>query len=1019
MHNQNPRREVGNRPASAAGLVSKLPPLAAACALFAAAALTIGPDINPVHAQNRMTFSKASTSSGHIALGLAVRKLSVSGTFLQAPAHPDDETNALFTYFGYGQGLRVIDVQNNRGDGGQNEIGPELFRDIAVLRSSELVSAHRIDGAEQYFTRAIDYGYSFDPEEVITKWGRKDIVGDYVRLWRTLRPDVIVTMNIQGRGGDRAHEATTVLVRESFRAAGDPSMYTDQFEQGLRPWQPKKLYFAGAPVVPGEPGAAGGGGGGGGRGGRRGGGAQGADAEKLTSVPTDSYDELLGRTYAEIASDAHSNHKCQGVGGLGGGRGGPGGGRGGAGGGTPGAAGATADTGRGGAAPAADNGRGGALAGRGGAQAGRGGAQAGRGGGGFGGGRGYSLVDTTLSAQMGKQESGVFEGIDTSLTSIAQYAGADAPGALTGALSAILADGKSAQKAFASGDDAATAAPIEAGLTKIRALRSQLGGMGLNDSARYEIDFRLKQKERDYEDAVLAAHDVTFDALADDGLVIGGQPVQLTLTALNHGQSEVSVTGVAIAGFDSPADCASGAAKKDATYTCSAAAHVPKDAKLTTPYFNDNYWKHPENQAIQIFDPSVPFGVPFAPSPFRVTFHVKAGSVDVTKEIPIEYRYVKDIYFGDKRMELNVVPDFSVRVTPTLAVIPAAATTAKAAEREIHVSVTNGTKGAAKAMVALELPAGWKSTPASVPVNFTHEDESLSARFTVTPPAQPKVGDYNLRAVVTSTVTGDVKFANGYQEIEYPHIQRRQVVKPAEIALKVVDVKTAPNLSVGYIEGVGDQVPQAIQQLGAKLAFIDQDELAWGDLSKHDVIVTGVRAYERRADLRAYNRRLLDFVERGGTVIVQYNKTEFNREDYGPYPAKVSGNRVSDELVPVKVLVPNDPVFNFPNKIGPAAWANWVQERGLYFIGDKDAKYIDLVSMTDSFKDNPGEKLGSLIEAKYGKGRWLYLGLGLWRQLPAGTSGAYQLLANLISLPKAPAVGTPVHRAAAAPGGHQ
>ena len=185
-------------------------------------------DSRPVLAQNRMNFSMVSANSGHIALGLALRKLSVSGTFMQAPAHPDDETNALFALFGYGMGLRVIDVQNNRGDGGQNEIGPELFRDIAVLRTSELLAAHRIDGAEQYFTRAIDYGYSFDPQEVIDKWGRKEIVGDYVRLIRTLRPDVMVTMNIQGRGGDRAHEATTVLVREAFRAAGDPSMYPEQ-----------------------------------------------------------------------------------------------------------------------------------------------------------------------------------------------------------------------------------------------------------------------------------------------------------------------------------------------------------------------------------------------------------------------------------------------------------------------------------------------------------------------------------------------------------------------------------------------------------------------------------------------------------------------------------------------------------------------------------------------------------------------------------------------------------------------
>src|SRR6266550_2802633 len=227
--------------------------------LFAGSLAPVG------RAQNRMTYSVASADHGHLALGLAIRKLNVSGTFMQAPAHPDDETNALFALFGLGMGLRTIDVQNNRGEGGQNEIGPELFRDIGVLRTSELLSAHRIDGAEQYFTRAIDYGYSFDPEEVIKKWGRTEIVGDFVRLIRTFRPDVVVTMNIQGRGGDRAHEATTVLVREGYLAAGDASMYPEQIREGLRPWQPKKLYFSA-------------GGGGGGRGGR--GGTQAASAVK-------------------------------------------------------------------------------------------------------------------------------------------------------------------------------------------------------------------------------------------------------------------------------------------------------------------------------------------------------------------------------------------------------------------------------------------------------------------------------------------------------------------------------------------------------------------------------------------------------------------------------------------------------------------------------------------------------------------------------------------------------------------
>jgi len=540
--------------------------------------------------------------------------------------------------------------------------------------------------------------------------------------------------------------------------------------------------------------------------------------------------------------------------------------------------------------------------------------------------------------------------------------------------------------------------------------------MGLSDSARYEIDFRLKIKERDYQDAVLAAHELSFDALADDGLVIAGQPIRLGLAATNHGATDVTVTRVDIAGFDSPSGCAPGAATRDAGFTCAAEAHIPKNAKLTTPQFSDNYWKHLENHAIHILDPDAPFGVPFAPTPFRVTFHVKAGDAEVTKELPVEFRYVQDIYFGDKRMELNVVPAFSVRVQPELALIPApaAGAAAKPVEREIHVVVTNGTKGAAQATVALELPAGWKATPASVPISFAHEDEALSARFQISAPAQVKVGEYTLRAAVTSPATGDEKFTNGYQVIEYPHIQRRQVIKPAEIPLKVVDVKTTPNLNVGYIVGVGDQVPPAIEQLGAKVAFIDEDELAWGDLSKHDVIVTGVRAYERRADLRAYNRRLIDYVERGGTVIVQYNKMEFNQAQYGPYPASVSQNRVTDRTAPVTVLAPADPVFNFPNKIGPATWAGWVQERGLYFLGEKDEKYIDLLSMTDSFKDNPGEKLGSLVEARFGKGRWVYVGLNLWRQLPDGTDGAYQLLANLISLPRAPAGMAPAKKGSVA-----
>jgi hypothetical protein len=845
-----------------------------------------------------------------------------------------------------------------------------------VLRTSELLAAHQIDGAEQYFTRAIDYGYSWDPNEVIQKWGREAIVGDYVRLFRTLRPDVIVTMNIQGGGGDRAHEAQTILVREAFRAAGDPTKYPDQIQAGLRPWQASKLYFAGAGI-------------GGGRGGRGGPAAGGASAPAAGGpVHTDRidaavYDPLLARTYAEIAADARSNHKCQGTGvglpalpGLGGG------------------------------------GRGGPVAGPGGAV--------------------YTLVDTTIPGAMEKPEGSLFDGVDLTLVGLAKYAGPNPPAVLTAALGGIADQVQRAKQAFDAGNDAATVAPIEAGLTALRTLRAQLTSMGLSDTARYEIDFRLKTKEQDYQTAVLAAHGLSFIAVANDGLVVAGQPIQVSVVASNRGPDDVTVGAVDIAGFDGVAGCtAGGAAKKNATFSCATAATVPAAAKVTEPYFTENYWKHPENPARNDFDPSVPYGVPFAPTPFHVTFHIKAGSVDVIKDVPVKFRYVKDLYFGDKQMELNVVPAFSVHVTPALAVFPAQAMTlgAKPVSREVFVSVTNGTKGPAKATVSLQVPDGWKVAPASAPIAFANEDESLSAKFQLTSPGGVKTGAYAVKAVVVSEGTGAQQFANGYQEVEYPHVERRQVIKPAEETVKVIDVKTVPNLKVGYIMGVGDQVPPAIEQLGAKVSLIEQDELAWGDLSKYDLIMTGVRAYERRADLRAYNRRLLDYVFAGGTMVVNYNKTEFNagvgrgrggpggpgapaggargaagpptQGGYGPYPALVDGSRVNDETVPVNVLVPAHPLFNYPNKLGPATWANWVQERGQYFLAQKDPKYVDLISMVDSFPDNPGVKLGSLVEVTYGKGRWLYVGLGLWRQLPAGTDGAYQLLANVLALPKA------------------
>ena len=179
---------------------------------------------------------------GETSLRLMLRKLGSTGTFMQTTAHPDDEDNGLLAMMGHGRGMRTVLVTATRGDGGQNEIGPELFEALSVLRTEELLAAHRFDGAEQLFTRAVDFGYSFSVEESLRLWGHEEILGDFVRHIRSVRPDVIAGFLCDGDGGGQHHQASTVLTREAFRAAADPSRFPEQIKEGLRPWQAVRLF---------------------------------------------------------------------------------------------------------------------------------------------------------------------------------------------------------------------------------------------------------------------------------------------------------------------------------------------------------------------------------------------------------------------------------------------------------------------------------------------------------------------------------------------------------------------------------------------------------------------------------------------------------------------------------------------------------------------------------------------------------------------------------------------------------
>ena len=849
--------------------------------------------------------------SGRTALGLVLRQITSTGTFMMATAHPDDEDNGVLALLSKGEGIRTTLVTATRGDGGQNELGPELSDALAALRTEELLAAHRLDGAEQYFTRAVDFGYSFSRDETFEKWGREEILGDFVRMIRTIRPEVIAGMSPDGNGGGQHHQASAVLAHAAYLAAADPSRFPDQLVDGLRPWQASKFYFSA-------------GFGGRGRGGPRGVGPGTAGA-RMTTVDTGRFDPLLGRTYAEIGSHARSMHKCQGMSPLVR---------------LPGPAFAR-----------------------------------------------YRLTETTIPGQADLPEQTLFDGVDTSIEGLARFAGPQPPRDLVVELAILSRHAASALQAFGRGTVPEQRAAVLTGLGAVRSLRGRLATLGLSSDAAYEIDFRLEQKERQLEEAVLLAHELRLEVLADDGVVTAEQPITLSAQVANYGETTVAVRQIRFDGFASGnLTCGADVVVAGAVYECELVGRLPETLPMT-----DIHWEQLPDSARYRFDPDVPFGLPFRQTPFHATFELDLTSGRIAIERPVVHRHGSDIFAGEKRMELQVVPRFAVEVTPQIAIIPLDAPDA----REVRVTVRHGGREPGTGVVTLELPAGWQAAPASATVEFSREDEAQTVRFAVRSPGGVAAGEYRIGATVESE--GET-FDRGYQVVEYPHIGRRHLVHESDTVMKVVDVALKPDLQVGYIDGVGDEVPPAIEQLGAKLEHITADQLAYEDLSGFDVIVTGVRAYERNGDLRANNDRLLDYVEAGGTLIVQYNKFEFNEAQYGPYPVQVSRARVTDEHAPVRIIAPDHRLFSFPNEISDATWADWVQERGLYFLGDKDPAYQDLVELSDSFSSNPGVKRGALVEARYGEGRWLYVGLGLWRQLPAGTTGAYQLLANLLSL---------------------
>jgi len=343
-------------------------------------------------------------------------------------------------------------------------------------------------------------------------------------------------------------------------------------------------------------------------------------------------------------------------------------------------------------------------------------------------------------------------------------------------------------------------------------------------------------------------------------------------------------------------------------------------------------------------------------------------------------------------LPLRLVPAVTLSLEPHQFIVPVGQ---PAKPLELLARVHSYAAGAAKVTAGLDVPAGWRvQVPASL--DFAGPGDQL-VRFMVTPPARLVAGKYELNA--WASVNGE-KFRTSLEPL--PTLPTELWSEPARATVRAFELNVPRGLRVGYIAAENDPIPELLRQVGVEVELLGPVQLAFGDLRKFDAIAIGIRAYELRADLARANQRLLDYAATGGTLVVQYQRDDdFNRLKPAPFPASVGQPtiRITDETAPVKLLLPQSPVLNFPNKISLADFDGWVQERGLYFWGQYAPEYQFPLGMRD-----PGESadaVGAIAFARTGKGFYIYTGLSFFRQLPEGVPGAYRLFLNLLSQSRA------------------
>jgi len=617
----------------------------------------------------------------------------------------------------------------------------------------------------------------------------------------------------------------------------------------------------------------------------------------------------------------------------------------------------------------------------------------------------YRLVDTASpSAGNHGHEKDFFDGLDTSWQGLAGRAPKVANlQTQCGEIAKLIAQATSAARGSTPSD---ASDPLEKVVALLGKANAEIRTSSLDAVTKDDLLTRIANKQQQAETALNLALGVTLsaDVSTNDGdpkitpkeadaitSVSPGEEFVVGVTlhngskqplVIDHIKLEVPAGWNTINGKTKPETVAPG---KD--LHADFRLRVPKETPYTRPYWHRD---NPDIDSIHHVDNETYATLPFPPPALRARVEYSIGKSPESRNgitTPVVTPYLNDETKQRSRI-LAVVPSFSVMLEPGTQVI----STHNGSNSTVTVGVTSNLTKSVRGNLRLELPEGWRSEPAQSDVSFSHRGEKKEIQFKVFP-ARIQPGHDTLRAVLESE--GE-KYSEGYTLVTRDDLGSFYYYQPARQRVSIVDVQVPHDLKIGYVMGAGDDIPTILRQVGMNVTMIPAEHLSTEDLSQFGTIVLGIRAYDTQKDVVANNKKLLDFVYNGGTLVVQYDTgvDEFNKGKFAPYPAELSRQRVSVEEAPVEILAPQDSVFNTPNKITADDFNGWIQERGLYFMSSWDDHFTPLLSCHD-----PGEdaQKGGLLRAQYGKGTYIYAAYAFFRQLPAGVPGAVRLYVNLLA----------------------